>query len=158
MDWATEFQRNRSQLVSLAVSILGPNDAEDAVQQAFLNVYKADSFHGQCSPFTYLYRCTINTCLMVLRKRRRHPTELCADIPELVDHEPNPEQIVSEQELLDLAGKILQQFPQTTQNILQAKTEGLTFAEIEQQLGVKVSTAKCRYYRAARQLVEECGL
>lgn len=49
-------------------------DAQDAVQEAFLSAYKAlDRFDGRSRLTTWLHRITINACLMRLRTLRRKP-------------------------------------------------------------------------------------
>lgn len=49
-----------------------PADAEDLTQEVFLQLYrKADTFRGEASFSTWLYRLTVNTVLMQLRRHRR---------------------------------------------------------------------------------------
>jgi RNA polymerase sigma-70 factor, ECF subfamily len=49
-----------------------PDDAADAVQNAFLSAFQAlGSFAGGSTLGTWLHRVTINACLMLLRSRRR---------------------------------------------------------------------------------------
>ncbi|WP_158942963.1 RNA polymerase sigma factor [Granulicella sp. S190] len=49
-------------------------DAEDAVQDAFLKAYvHLKSFDGRSSFSTWLTRIAINSALMILRKKRAHP-------------------------------------------------------------------------------------
>jgi len=71
VDWDEAFRLNYVHLRSLAIKIVGPNDAEDAVQTAFLNAVRTNNFAGRSSLRTWLYRLTINSCLMMLRKRNR---------------------------------------------------------------------------------------
>ncbi len=48
-------------------------DAEDAVQEAFLSAYRAfPSFKGQSKVSTWLYRIVVNACLMKIGKYRTH--------------------------------------------------------------------------------------
>ena len=58
---------------SVAANILGNRtDAEDAVQEAMLKVYRgAASFRGGASVSTWLYRILLNTCYDFLRRSRR---------------------------------------------------------------------------------------
>src|SRR5207245_10787590 len=47
-------------------------DAEDALQDAFLSIYrKIGSFKQEASLSTWIYRIAVNSALMLLRKRRR---------------------------------------------------------------------------------------
>ena len=46
-------------------------DAQDVVQEAFLNAYQSlDSFKGDSLFFTWLYRIAVNTAISLKRKRR----------------------------------------------------------------------------------------
>ena len=60
---------------SVALNLLAsPADAEDAVQEAFLKVYRgAARFRGGSSVATWLYRILVNTCYDLMRKGRRRP-------------------------------------------------------------------------------------
>jgi len=49
-----------------------PQDAADAVQDAFVSAFRAiASFEGSASLGTWLHRVTVNACLMLIRKRSR---------------------------------------------------------------------------------------
>ena len=62
-----------ARLKSMAFHLLGSHaDAEDAVQETFLKVYRSmRGFEGQSSLATWLYRILINCCYDALRKQRR---------------------------------------------------------------------------------------
>src|SRR4026207_582814 len=64
-------------LLSVARRFLGNNeDAQDAVQDAFIRAYKAiHTFEARAQLHTWLHRILVNTALMKLRERRRRPTE-----------------------------------------------------------------------------------
>ena len=57
---------------SVALRMLrNTQDAEDAVQEAFIYAYRAFStFKGKSKVSTWLYRIVVNTCLMKLRKEK----------------------------------------------------------------------------------------
>ncbi len=60
-------------MLALAYRMLGDHAfAEDAVQDAFLNVFRAlSSFEGRSSLKTWLHRITVNAALMKLRRLKR---------------------------------------------------------------------------------------
>ncbi len=66
------------QAYHVALGILRkPEDAEDAVQEAFLSAYRAfRAFKGQSKVSTWLHRIVVNACLMKLRKDKRHSEHL----------------------------------------------------------------------------------
>lgn len=67
------YQRQSPKLKSLALRLLGNrSDAEDAVQDAFLKVYKAIGSFDETAQFsTWIYRILINCCYDQMRKRQR---------------------------------------------------------------------------------------
>lgn len=66
---------------SLAANLLGnTEDAEDAVQETFLKVYRgASGFQGSSSVSTWAFRILLNTCYDAMRRRRRRPEEPIVD-------------------------------------------------------------------------------
>src|SRR5207248_3015008 len=56
----------------LAVRMVGPQQAEDVAQQAFLKAWeRLGGFRGGAAFGTWLYRLAINLCLDELRRERR---------------------------------------------------------------------------------------
>ena len=80
-------------------------DAEDAMQDAFLKSYQhLDNFQGDSRFYTWLVRIAVNEALMRLRRRRPNVTSLDEPIqsgddalpPEIKDWGPTPEQRYSQ--------------------------------------------------------------
>ncbi|MDW7651953.1 MAG: RNA polymerase sigma factor [Bacillota bacterium] len=69
------FQEMRQQLYRYAIGILGsPHDAEDALQEASLKVWRhTGQLPDQSSVSAWLYRVVVNTCRDHLRKKKRRP-------------------------------------------------------------------------------------
>ena len=69
------FHDHSPRLKSIACQLLGNrSDAEDAVQETFLKLYRGiDNFQGQSSLGTWLCRILINACHDQQRKRQRKP-------------------------------------------------------------------------------------
>ncbi len=67
------YEMHGARMKSLAFHLLQSRaDAEDAVQEAFLKIYKAmKGFEGQSSLSTWMYRILINCCYDAMRKRQR---------------------------------------------------------------------------------------
>jgi RNA polymerase sigma-70 factor (ECF subfamily) len=65
-------------LYRVALRVVGqPQDAEEVVQEALLNVYeKIDTFDQRAALPSWLYRIVVNTALMRLRAKSRRPGEL----------------------------------------------------------------------------------
>ncbi len=67
------FKEHYQRLYTMVFRFTGnKEDAEDVLQNAFLNAYKGwDDFRGDSSPFTWLYRITVNTARQTMKKERR---------------------------------------------------------------------------------------
>jgi RNA polymerase sigma factor (sigma-70 family) len=66
---------------SVAMNLLGnTSDAEDAVQEAFLKLYRSwGAFKGESLRSTWLYRILVNTCYDIGRRRKRTPEPATPD-------------------------------------------------------------------------------
>src|SRR5215813_4915345 len=71
-------RRHQGRLFKVALRITNNReDAEDAVQDAFLNAFKhLDNFRGDSQFATWLTRITINQALMAMRAKPRNTTSL----------------------------------------------------------------------------------
>lgn len=84
MSSAIEFERiyteNFNSLFKVALRITGnPHDAEDVLQDAFMNAYRSfDGFKNRSSVSTWLYRITVNSSLKYIKYRKAFPVERMA--------------------------------------------------------------------------------
>jgi RNA polymerase sigma-70 factor (ECF subfamily) len=69
-------QRHRDRLWAVALRTLGdPEEAADALQDAFLSAYRAvGRFRGEAAVTTWLHRIVINACLDRLRRQSIRPS------------------------------------------------------------------------------------
>jgi len=127
--------------------------AEDLAQQTFLKAYRALSAGPQPDNLhAWLYAIATHTAFSALRRRR-----LIAWLPlagESVRHAsgPGPEARLGERELVAQA---LAQLPRRDAACLLLHFhEGLSCAEVAQALGLSISAAKSRLYRAREAFCE----
>lgn len=136
-----------------------PQDAEDALQDAFLRAFLAlESFEGRATFYTWLTRIAINSALGILRKRRCHPeTSLDTnsqredDDPheEFRDLAPGPEQIYARQEERERLMQAIQRLPPELRKATQARITGdRSVKEVACRLNISEATAKSRLYKA----------
>ena len=72
-------EQHRVELTALCGRMLGPSEAEDAVQETFLRAWRSfNRFEGRSSLRSWLYRIARNVCLDMLeaRKHRAGPIDL----------------------------------------------------------------------------------
>ena len=138
-------------------------DAEDALQEAFLNAFThMKDFEGRSSFSTWLTRIAINSALMILRKKRN-----CHDTPiDSVDDragifatwEPrspmdDPESHYVRGERHKLLRKAIHQLPPVYREVIQLRqAKEPSLREIAQSLGITVSAVKSRLSRARSAL------
>lgn len=143
------------------------DDAQDAVQDAFLNAFRSiDSFEGQARISTWLHRIVVNASLMKLRTRRRKPEQSIEELlPNFLEdgHMTNlaaPWRKAGEDEveIAQLRGLLLQkaqQLPDSFRNVLLLRDiEGLDTEEAAQLLEISTAAVKTRLHRARLALRE----
>jgi RNA polymerase sigma-70 factor (ECF subfamily) len=165
------FVASHKRFVAAAQSILrNREDAEDAVQEAFLSAYRhLHSFEGRSALRTWLTRIVLNAAFMIQRKRKRklstiHPlpennnsreVNWTENIPA---SDPDPEIVHAEREALQLIDGIVGKMkPALRQALTMTYFDELSGAEASALLGVSTGTFKARLFRAKQQVVAETG-
>jgi RNA polymerase sigma-70 factor (ECF subfamily) len=127
-------------------------DAEDAVQQAYLNAYRhLDQFAGRARFSTWLTRIAVYEALSRRRRARDQPLGSADDEPieRAVSAAPDPERQTYAGELGTLLESALATLPRGYRSVFRLREiEGLNTAETAQQLRVSPGTVKTRLHRA----------
>ena len=133
-----------------------PADAEDVVQEAFVQAYlKLDSFRQESSFFTWLYRIGLNLA-WTKRHRQRRETPF-ADLTELPGadeqtHE-SPSDRLTSKENCDLVQRALADLRDDQRVILVLREiQGFDYATIAKLTDTKVGTVRSRIHRARAAL------
>lgn len=139
------YELQAARLKSIAFHLLGSRaDAEDAVQEAFLKVYRAmDAFEGNSSLGTWMCRILINCCYDLMRKQERK-----AEKPIKADTAGEtklPMRIALERAIEQLNDR------QRTVFLL-FEVEGLKHSEIAAILEVPEGTSRSWLFEAKREL------
>jgi RNA polymerase sigma-70 factor (ECF subfamily) len=132
--------------------------AEDIAQEVFIKAYRnLDSFRGDSSAYTWLYRITVNACRDKTRSawwRRLVPTDdqrVLAD--GMVSGEPAPEEAalgtLDREELMDVVMKLPEHYREV---VVLFYYEDMSTAQIAEVTGQNESTVKTRLFRARQQL------
>jgi len=161
------YEEHGTRMKSLARNLLGhETDAEDAVQETFLKVYRgAASFRGSAALSTWIYRILVNTCYDVLRRRKRRAEEALepggpsagassaleahrvAAASAVVASGDHPLRLAIEQSLSLLA-------PRQRTVFLLSAVEGFSHREIAQVLDVTEGASRTLLFEAKRKLQE----
>ena len=127
-------------------------DAEDAVQEAFISAYRSfASFKGQSKVSTWLYRIVVNACLMKIRKeksRSKYLTDTGYNEDVIQDWGNNPEQAAINSELRDVVESGLEKLsPNLRAAVVLRDVQGLTIEEASTALDLPVAAFKSRLHR-----------
>ena len=141
------------------------DDAREAVHQAFISAFKArHQFEGDARLSTWLHRIAVNTALMQLRTRRRHPEESIDDlVPRFLPDGRHAERLVDWKEPADVAlGRretaaqvraAIDVLPAPYREVLLLRDiEGFTNQEAADMVGTTVNAVKIRLHRARMAL------
>jgi RNA polymerase sigma factor (sigma-70 family) len=150
--------RYRPALLRYCTRILGPERAEDAVQQALASAHTAmsngdDDRHLQLRP--WLYRIAHNTGLNFLRGSRREEVQL-DDAAFAAAH--TPEDQVAERERLESVLQAIAALPRSQRDaLLLRELEGRSHEEIGRALGVSSGAARATLFRARAAVRTACS-
>jgi RNA polymerase sigma-70 factor, ECF subfamily len=148
-----------ARMKSIARNLLAhETDAEDAVQEAFLKIYRgAGSFRGTSAVSTWIYRILVNVCYDTLRRRKRRaedaltiespgkePGAAGAQAAAAGDH---PLRIAIEQGVARLK-------PRQRDVFLLSAVEGFSHREISEVLDIPEGTSRTLLFEAKRHLQE----
>ena len=162
-------QRNNQRLFRAAWSILKDrSEAEDAVQDAYLNAFRAIAgFTGASSLSTWLTRIVINEALARRRAAQRHATALRdSSVLVLEDYRErfmaaptisrSPEGALIRAQIAKLLEAAVARLPETFRPVFVLREiEGLSVEETAEALAIPAATVKTRLLRARRRLQQE---
>jgi RNA polymerase sigma-70 factor (ECF subfamily) len=142
-------------------------DAQDAVQQAFLSAFRAlPAFNGQSRLATWLHRIVTNAALMKIRTRGRRPEDSIEDLlPSFIEDGHHVEQFsewslpadarLARRETRAHVRRAIDELPESYRTVLLLRDiEELSTEEAAQALGVNPNTVKIRLHRARQALLK----
>lgn len=147
-----------NRIYTLALRSTGSeHDAADITQEVFLRAWKnLDSFRGDSSLSTWLYRVTSNLCVDFARKKAAEGVSAsiddeespAADLPD-ASRMAQPEAAAENQELREELQIALAQLSEEHRRVVLLRdVAGLTYADIAHTLGLEEGTVKSRLARA----------
>ena len=136
-------------------------DAQDAVQDAFLSAFKSiHRFQGESQLGTWLHRIVVNASLMKLRSRQRHPERSIDDLLPRFDDDGHiseagcdlavsVDSAVRDREVRELVRKRMDELPDSYRAVLLLRDiEGQSTDETASLLGISAGAVKTRLHRA----------
>ncbi|MDQ3887345.1 MAG: RNA polymerase sigma factor SigM [Actinomycetota bacterium] len=151
-------RRHRDRMWALALRTLSdPDDAADALQEAFISAFRAaDSFRGHSQVTTWLHRIVVNACLDRMRRRQ---VRLTSPLPDEGRGEPAmPRDTIADQETrLAVSDALAQLPPDQRATVVLVDVQGYSVTETAQLLGVAEGTVKSRCARGRTKLATLLG-
>ena len=122
--------------------------AEDATQEAFVRVWRnANSFRGDSSFKTWLYRLATNVALDLVRKQKRWW------LPQNWHSEPEASEDLQDGLQLEALDRALLRLPEQQRLVFVLyAVEGYTHVEIAAMLNIASGTSKSHYHQARNNL------
>ncbi len=164
--FAALVERHQRRIWRVCRQYLGFDEADAAVQDTFLKAYvRLAGFDGRAAFTTWLTRIAINTCLDVLRARRREGARAETDdgdgtslLVRLPDEAVDPETRAIERQGVRRLAAAEVGLPPRQREIFRLRFYAeLELEEIAAALGVHVGTVKTQLHRAVHRLRRELG-
>ena len=125
--------------------------ASDAAQEVFIKVWEhLDTFRNESSISTWIYRITVNTCLLYLRKSSARK-EIRTDIlPKVASKTYSDEK----EEQLQQMYQCIQKLEETNKMIILMILDGIEYPEISEVIGITEETLRVRIHRIKKSLTQ----
>ena len=134
--------------------VLNDADADELTQEVFFRVVNAiDKFRGKARFSTWLYKITLNTTNSFLRKNSRYSFVSDTEIPELLDSENEPKDVLVRKEKGIEVGRAMSALsPKLRSAITLTGINGMSVKEAAKASGCLMSTMYWRVHEARRIL------
>ena len=136
-------------------------DAEDAVQDTLLRAFvHLGDFEGRSNFGTWLTSISVNSALMILRKKRGMRETAMGDHNDfgrglkyqITDHAPNPETRYAQTEKERILRTAIRRLRPNLRIVVQIQLQGRSMRETAEALGISLTAAKGRLFHAKKAL------
>lgn len=149
-------ERYRAPLIAYCRRLLGPDDAEDALQQTLVNALGAlrrDDRAIELRP--WLYRIAHNVAVNTLRRSGRHYEQL----DDQYDGVPQPPDILDEKIRIEQLVRGIDELPaRQREAVIARELEGRSYEEIARNMDATAPVVRQLIYRARTRLRDACGV
>lgn len=167
------YRDNHQKVFNLSLGLTGNvDDALEIAQEAFSRAFRAfDSFRGECSFFTWIYRITLNVASDSLKQRAKFPVQALTEdmgfsLEEIIDTNPvcDPEtELLARQARVKCLHSLTECLQANERKVFcLAITLGLPHRVVAEILECSVGSVKTTLHRAKRRwfgyMEDRCGL
>jgi len=145
---------------------VGADEAEAVSQEALIKAYtRLDGFDGRAAFSTWVTRIAINTCLDLLRKRRREGLRVVevesddhSPLLDIPDERAGPEEQARQRQTIARLGEAEESLPDRQREVFRLRFYAqMNLDEIADSLNVHTGTVKTLLHRAVHRLRRELG-
>jgi RNA polymerase sigma-70 factor (ECF subfamily) len=158
VDFQTLYDQYYPKIVGYLKKLVGEAEAEDAAQETFVKISRSlDSFRGESSLSTWIYRIATNTAMDHLRKPSSRMVLLAEECDEEdagpIDTAPLHDTLLIRKDMNACIRGLVDSLPEDYRTVLVlSEFEGLPNAEIAEVLGLSLDVTKIRLHRARTKL------
>jgi RNA polymerase sigma-70 factor (ECF subfamily) len=159
--------RHQRRIWMVCRQYVGADEADAVAQDSLVKAYTSlRSFDGRAAFSTWLTRIAINTCLDLLRRRKREGLSLqqpdeddrSAILDQVADREADPESRTMQRQAIKRLGELENELPERQREIFRLRFYAeMELDEIADSLSVHVGTVKTQLHRAVHRLRRELG-
>ncbi|MCB8999147.1 MAG: sigma-70 family RNA polymerase sigma factor [Bacteroidales bacterium] len=137
--------------------LLNQEEAEDAVQEVFIKLWKMGDKLGEYDSIEALATTmTRNYCIDELRKRQRKRKEEPENREAGIANDSSPLEIIENRESVEILHGIIEKLPENYKIVLRSREiEDLSYEEIAEKTGQKVNALRVILSRARKMVKEE---
>jgi len=145
---------------------VGADEADVASQETLIKAFsRLSAFDGRAAFSTWVTRIAINTCLDLLRKRRREGFRIVASgddegssFPDIPDDRADPEERARQKQTITRLGEAEANLSDRQREVFRLRFYAeMSLDEIAGSLGVHTGTVKTTLHRAVHRLRKELG-
>jgi len=150
--YAELFRKYYQHIYAICISLIkNPQDAEELAQEMFVLAYlKVDQLRDPASFFPWLKRMARNRSRNFIQRRKANVIPL--SLVEMKRNSVNPDEEILRQELIQAIMEAIEALPADDRQVVRARIDGLSHAEISRRFGISRRASLSRLYRARKKL------
>jgi RNA polymerase sigma factor (sigma-70 family) len=125
--------------------------ASDSAQEVFIKIWESlDSFRGESNVSTWIYRISVNTCLLYLRKQSTKKEKATTVFPPIAAEQYSFE----EEDRLQKMYTCIQKLEEKDKMTILMMLEGISYQEISEVVGITQEALRVRIHRIKKNLTQ----
>jgi len=147
------FDRHYARVFRLCKGYFNGNEAlaSDSAQEVFIKIWESlDSFRGESTIGTWIYRISVNTCLLYLRRQSTKKEKATTAFPSIATEQ----YAFEEEEKLQKMYGCIKKLEEKDKMITLMMLEGISYQEIAEVLGTTEEALRVRIHRIKKNLTQ----